>query len=115
MRTLIIFVVAVVLAWLAFGLFTFTVDETQSAVVKQFGEIRQSVVQNVVFLEDRLLHMDIQPAEIITVDKQRLTVDSFTMWRITNPQRFVERLNGIRSNAENRLDDIVYSIIRYVL
>jgi len=126
MRVVIIFAVVVLVLWFVFNLFTFSVDETQSAVVKQFGEIRQNVtepglhfktpfVQTVVYLEDRLLHMDIQPAEIITVDKQRLTVDSFTMWRISDPQRFVERLNGIRSNAEQRLDDIVYSIVRDVL
>ena len=126
MRILIIFAIVVAVAFVGFNLFTFSLDETQSAVVKQFGEIikteteaglhfKTPFVQTVVYLEDRLLHMDIQPAEIITVDKQRLTVDSFTMWRISDPQRFVERLFGSRTNAENRLDDIVYGVVRDVL
>lgn len=124
----IVFIIAGVLAllWIGFNLVTFTVDETQNAVVLQFGEIRQSIeepglyfktpfVQNVIFIEDRLLSVDIQPAPIITNDLQRLTVDSYTLWRIRDSRRFVERLQGVRSNAERRLDDIVYSLLRDVL
>ncbi len=72
-------------------------------------------IQNVVYLEDRLLSADIKPAPVITVDKQRLTVDSYTLWRISDPQRFVETMRGLRSNAEKRIDDIVYSLLRDVL
>lgn len=126
MRTLIVFAIVVALLWIAYGLFTFTVDETQQAVVLQFGEIVREVkepglhfktpfLQNVVYLEDRLLSMDIQPAPVITVDKQRLTVDSYTLWRIRDARRFVETMRGLRSNAEQRLDDIVYSLLRDVL
>jgi membrane protease subunit HflC len=49
------------------------------------------------------------------VDKQRLTVDSYTLWRIKDARRFVETMRGMRSNAEQRLDDIVYSLLRDVL
>ena len=126
MRMLIYFFVAVVLLLILFRLFTFSVDETQKAVVLQFGQIVRVVqepglhfkmpfLQNVVYLEDRLLSVDIKPAPIITVDKQRLTVDSYTLWRIRDPRRFVETMRGLRGNAEQRLDDIVYSLLRDVL
>lgn len=126
MRKLIYFFGVVVVLLIVYRLFTFAVDETQKAVVLQFGEIVRVVdkaglhfktpfLQNVVYLEDRLLSADIKPAPIITVDKQRLTVDSYTLWRIRDPRRFVETMRGLRSNAEQRLDDIVYSLLRDVL
>jgi membrane protease subunit HflC len=126
MRGLIPLLVVVVLGLVVYGLLTFTVDETQKAVVLEFGKIVRVVtepglyvktpfVQNVVYLEDRLLSVDIQPAPIITVDKQRLTVDSYTLWRIRDARRFMETMQGLRSNAEQRLDDIVYSLLRDVL
>ncbi|MBI1730649.1 protease modulator HflC [Candidatus Acetothermia bacterium] len=115
-----------VLAWIGFSLFSFTVDETQKAVVLEFGKIKRIVtdpglyfktpfVQNVVYVEDRLLSMDIKPAEIITVDKQRLTIDSYTLWRIADLQKFVQTVPGGRTQAETNLDNIVYGLLRDVL
>lgn len=123
MKSLIIFLVLVVLALISYWLFTFTVDETQKAVVLQFGEIvriveepglhfKTPLLENVVYLEDRLLSYDIRSAPVITVDKQRLTVDSYTLWRIQDARRFMETMRGLRSNAEQRLDDIIYSLLR---
>lgn len=127
MKSLIVFVVALVLAWVAYGFVTFSVDETQKAVVVQLGKIEKIVekpglyfktpfVQNIVYLEDRLLSQDIKSAEVLTVDKQRLTVDSYTLWRIRDPRLFVESTNGgVRETAEKALDDNVYSLLRDVL
>lgn len=126
MRSLIAFIVLIVLVWIGYGLFTFVVDETQKAVVVQFGEIMRVVeepglhfktpfVQEVIYLEDRLLTVDIKPTEGLTVDKQRITIDSYTLWRIGDPRLFVETLRGNRASAERRLDDIIYSLLRDAL
>jgi len=126
MRSLVIFVVVVAVLWIGYRLFTFTVDETQKAVVLQFGEIVRVVetpglhfkmpfVQSVVYLEDRLLSYDIKPAPIITADKQRLTVDSYTLWRIKDARRFVEKTKRVFATAERALDDNIYGILRDVL
>ncbi len=126
MKTLIAFLIGVILVVVGYRLCAFAVDETETAVVQQFGEIvgvqtepglyfKVPVIQNVVYLDDRLLSVDIKPAPVITVDKQRLTVDSYTLWRISDPQRFVETMRGLRGNAEKRIDDIVYSLLRDVL
>ena len=126
MKSLIVLLIAIVLALIGYWLFAFTVDETQKAVVLQFGEIvriveepglyfKTPLLQNVVYLEDRLLSYDIRPAPVITVDKQRLTVDSYTLWRIRDARRFTETMRGLRNNAEQRVDDIIYSLLRDVL
>lgn len=126
MKSLITFLIVAALVVSAWRMVAFTVDETQTAVVLQFGEIvkvakepglyfKKPLLENVVYIEDRLLSIDIKPAPVITVDKQRLTVDSYTLWRISEPQRFVETMRGLRGNAEKRIDDIVYSLLRDVL
>jgi membrane protease subunit HflC len=126
MRSLVVFLIVAVLGWIGFNLFTFTVDETKKAVVVQLGEIVRVVeepglhfktpfVQQVVYLEDRLLTVDIKPAEGLTVDKQRMTIDSYTLWRIKDPKLFVETLRGNLGSAERRLDDIIYSLLRDAL
>lgn len=126
MRGLTIVLLLIVGLWLGYSFTTFTVDETKKAVVLQFGEIVRVVeepglyfklpfLQSVLYLEDRLLSYDIQPAPVITVDKQRLTIDSYTLWRIADARRFIEKLKGNRLNAQSRLDDIIYSLLRDVV
>lgn len=126
MKILLAFILIVVAAVVGFNLFTFTVDETQKAVVLQFGQIvrvvetpglntKKPFLENVVYLEDRLLSVNIKPAPVITVDKQRLTIDSYTLWRIKDSRKFMETMRGVRFNAEQRLDDIIYSLLRDVL
>ena len=67
MKSLITFGVIAVLAVIAFGVFTFSVDETQTAVVRRFGEIvrvaeesglyfKLPFVHSVTYLEDRILN-----------------------------------------------------------
>jgi membrane protease subunit HflC len=126
MKTLIIAVVMFAVAFFGYRAFLFSVDETEKAVVLEFGKIvrvietpglyaKKPLIQNVTYLEDRLLSVDIKPAPVITVDKQRLTVDSYTLWRIKDARQFTETMRGLRNNAEQRLDDIIYSLLRDVL
>ncbi len=126
MKTLIATLILVTAVIVGYRAFLFSVDETEKAVVLEFGKIvrvietpglyaKKPLLQNVLFLDDRLLSMDIKPAPVITVDKQRLTVDSYTLWRIKDPRQFTETMRGLRNNAEQRLDDIIYSLLRDVL
>jgi modulator of FtsH protease HflC len=126
MKALVLVILAALLLIVGYRAFTVQVDETETGVILQFGEIRSVLdspglhfkkpfIQNAIFLDRRLLSTDIKPAPIITVDKQRLTVDSYTLWRISDARQFVETMRGLQSNAEQRLDDIVYSLLRDVL
>jgi len=126
MRKLVIFVGIVVVALIAFNLFTFTVDETKKAAVLRFGEIIRVVKQpglqlkipfinKVVYLDDRVLSYDIQPRDILTSDQKRLTIDNYAIWRVGEPQLFIEANGGRISTAQSRIDDIVYSDLRDVL
>lgn len=126
MKKLIVFGGIVVLLVIAYNLFTFTVDETQKAAVLRFGEIMRIVenpglnfkvpfINNVVYLEDRILNYDIQPRDIMTSDQKRLTIDNYAIWRVGEPQTFIEANAGNIASAQARIDDIVYSDLRDIL
>ena len=103
----------------------FTVHQTQQAIVLQFGnpvriveepgiDFKIPFVQDVVFIEKRILSLDAQPEEIITEDQKRMVVDVFTRYRITDPLEFIKAYTN-QLAAEDRLDTIVRSNLRVVL
>jgi modulator of FtsH protease HflC len=126
MKKVIVFVAAVVVLIIVYNLFTFSVDETQKAAVLRFGKIVRIVeqpglnfkipfIQNVVYLDDRVLNYDIQPRDVLTSDQKRLVIDNYAIWRVGDPQAFIEATGGRLSNAQSRIDDIVYSDLRNIL
>ena len=123
MKKLLTFLMVVLVILLAYNFFTFTVDETKTAVVKQFGEVvkiskepglhfKMPFVQNVIYLEDRILSYDIEPRKLITSDKKHLLVNNYALWKIDDPLKFVQSMSGQRTLAQTRIDDIVYSNLR---
>jgi membrane protease subunit HflC len=101
---------------------TFVVDETELAIVTQFGEYKRSAtrpglyfkapfVHTVHKMEARVLSSDAAPAEYLTTDKKRLVADPVTRWKIVDPLTFFKTVHD-ESGAKSRLDDIVYSELR---
>ena len=100
----------------------FTVHITQSAVLLELQKPKEIItepglyfkipfMQNVKYFSKQLLDNDSPPAEVITRDKKNLLIDNFSLWRITNPLKFLETVRSI-NGARARLDDIVYSDLR---
>jgi membrane protease subunit HflC len=103
----------------------FTVDETEQAIILQFGnpvatvqqpglKIKSPFIQNVIFFEKRILSSDALPQEYLTADKKRLVVDHVTRWKITDPLIFFKAVTT-EAGARARLDDIVFSELRQEL
>lgn len=115
-----------VLAGLVVSLGTFfTVYETQQALVLQFGapkrvirtpglHVKVPFVQNVVYVDRRILALDTQPEEVIASDQKRLVVDAFARFRITDPILFYQAL-GSEQAARSRLGTVLNSSLRQVL
>lgn len=130
MKSLFLFIGLIVVALIGFNLFTFTVDETEVALVLQFGDVKQVVVdpglyfkvpflQNVIHFDARLQVYDVQPREIIISDpvvgQLRLLIDNYALWRVNKPQKFAEAVRGNYNVAQTRLDDLIFSNVRNVL
>lgn len=97
----------------------FVVGEHQQAVVLRFGLFVKSVrdpglhmkipiIQQVTVYDKRLLGYDVAPTEIVTKDKRTLLVDSFSKWRITDPEAFYKRVRN-EINARGRIKDVIFS------
>ena len=88
-------------------------DSSARLAVKQGAGLYMKIpfLQQVNLLEDRILEYDSEPTDIVTKDKKHLLVDNFARWRIVNPLLFVQAVRT-EHEAQTRLDDIIYSILR---
>jgi len=114
-----------VLAGLVAYLSLFTVKEINQAIVLQFGDPKKIIstpglqvkipfIQNVVFLDRRILSLDPAPEEVIASDQKRLIVDAFARFKITDPLKFYISVGNERV-ARSRLATIINSRLRSVL
>ncbi len=118
-------ILAVAMAFLGAGAM-FTVHQTQQAIVLQFGDLRQIIsepglkfkipfIQDVVYLDKRVLALDPpRPEEIIASDQRRLVVDSFVRFRISDSLRFFQTVGSERV-ARERVAVVLNSSLRRVL
>jgi membrane protease subunit HflC len=58
---------------------------------------------------------DLPVSNVITMDKKNMVADSFVLWRVTDPQLFIQTLAGSIPNAEARIGNIVYNSMKNVI
>jgi membrane protease subunit HflC len=121
---LILGVLAVIIGILAYSAL-FTVHQTQHAIVLQFGAIKQvysepglkvkmPFIQDVRYVERRVLNLDPPVLTIQLIDQRRLQVDSFVRYRITDPETFI-RTAISEEQFGSRLETIVNNSVRAVM
>ncbi|MBO9419833.1 MULTISPECIES: protease modulator HflC [Stappiaceae] len=121
MRSGILGIVVVVIGFLLYTSI-FVVNPTQQALVLQLGRVDRVIqepgpqlkypfVQNVVYLDKRILDLNMSPQEVIAADLKRLVVDAFARYRISNPVLFYQRVNNIPT-ANQRLSTFLQSSLR---
>ena len=109
----------------AIYLSVFVVKEINQAIVLQFGDPKRIIstpglqvkipfIQNVVFLDRRILSLDPAPEEVIASDQKRLIVDAFARFKIVDPLKFYISVGNERV-ARSRLATIINSRLRSVL
>ena len=114
-----------VLAGLVAYLSLFTVKEINQAIVLQFGDPKRVIaepglqvkipfIQNVVFIDRRILSLDPAPEEVIASDQKRLIVDAYARFKIVDPLKFYISVGDERV-ARSRLATIINSRLRSVL
>ena len=123
MKKIILPIIAVIAVTTFFSIFI--VKEVNQAIVLQFGDPKRIIskpglnfklpfIQNVVFLDKRILNLDTPPEEVIASDQKRLIVDAFARFQIVDPLKFYISVGDERV-ARSRLSTIINSRIRSVL
>ena len=104
----------------------FTVNQTQQALVLQFGEPKRTIqepglaikmpfIQDVVYYEKRVLSLIPQDAEeVILSDQKRLQVDAYARYQISDPLLFYQTVRN-ELGARGRLEAIIDSSVRRAL
>ncbi len=103
----------------------FVVQQTQQALVLRFGAINRVItdpglkfkmpfIDTVIILDNRVLDLDLPAQEVLASDQNRLSVDAFARYRITNPLLFFQTVNNI-NGANAQLSRIANSSIRNTL
>ncbi|POF28684.1 protease modulator HflC [Roseibium marinum] len=121
MRSGILAVILVIVAVLGY-MSIFIVNPTQQALVLQLGRIidtkieagpyfKYPFIQNVVYIDKRILNLNMPPLEPISSDKKRLVVDAFARYKIINPVLFYQRVQNVPT-ANRRLSTLLQSSLR---
>ena len=110
-----------------FGLLSsfFTVDQTQQALILQFGEPKRLInkpglnfkipfIQDVTFFDKRVLSLVSKDSEeVILADQKRLEVDTYSRFKIIDPLLFFQTVRS-EFGARQRLESIIDSSVRRV-
>lgn len=103
----------------------FVVDQRQFGVVYALGQIKEVITepglnfklpppfQNVTYLDKRLLTLDSTDAEpMLTAEKQRVVIDWYVRWRVTEPTQYIRNV-GLDENAgANQLNRVVRNALQ---
>lgn len=94
--------------------------ENQYKLIRQFGRVERVIstsglsfkipfIESVDVIPNQLLLYDLPASDVITSDKKTMIVDSYVLWQVDDPLKFAQTLSGSVSNAERRIDTIVYN------
>ena len=125
MKKWIIAIVIVLLLIIVGSSSVYTIREDQYACTVRFSKIIDTTdeaglhfkvpfVDSVKYFSSATQFYDIPPSEVLTSDKQNMTVDCYILWSISDPKLFYQTL-GTKSVAEQRLDALTYNELKTVM
>ena len=125
MKKKILLIAAAVLLVIVLANSVYTVRENQYACRVQFSKIVDTTseaglhfkipfIENIKYFTKATQLYDIPPSEVLTSDKQNMTVDCYILWQISDPLKFYQTL-GSSSVAEDRLNNLTYNELQTVM
>lgn len=110
-------------ALILFCSFTVVTQKNEFSVIKQFGSIvriekeaglsfKIPFIQSVSKIDNTMLYYDLAKSDVITSDKKTMIVDSYVIWRVVDPEKYMKTLSGSNTNAEGRLNTVVYNAVK---
>jgi membrane protease subunit HflC len=124
-RSILLGVVALVIALIGINASAFTVNQYEAAIVLRLGELKHVIqtpglnfkmplVDNVVFLDKRVLNFDAPAQELLTADQKRVVISAFVRYQIIDPYTFY-RVGRTTDNAEGQIRSVLGSTLRTVI
>ena len=125
MKTKTILIIIAILALIGLTNSLYTVAENEYACTVRFSKIidttdeaglhfKAPFIDSVKYFTKATQLYDIPPSEVLTSDKQNMTVDCYILWSISDPKLFYQTL-GSTGVAEDRLDNLTYNELKTVM
>ena len=125
MKTKTILIIIAILALIGLTNSLYTVAENEYACTVRFSKIidttdeaglhfKMPFIDSVKYFTKATQLYDIPPSEVLTSDKQNMTVDCYILWSISDPKLFYQTL-GSTGVAEDRLDNLTYNELKTVM
>ena len=121
MKKTIIIVTSLILILIILTSFTVVTYENEYKLIKQFGKVNRGIsfklpfIENVDTLPKNIILYDLATSDVITKDKKAMVADSYVLWKITDPLKFAQSLSSSISNAESRIDTVVYNALKTII
>ena len=125
-RSLVVALAGLVIVVIVAGSSLFTVDQTEQALVTQFGRpvrlitapglhVKIPFVQTVIPFDRRLLDYELPPEEATLGDQRRLRVDGFVRFRIVDPLKYYQAVGPTEDGIRVRINAVASSSLLRVL
>ena len=123
LKTLVVIIALLIIITIASSLYV--VQENEYACAVRFSKIiatndspglyfKTPFVDSIRTFPKAIMYYDISPSEVLTADKQNMTVDSYVLWRVAEPLKFFQTL-GTVNVAEERLDTLTYNAFKNIM
>ncbi|MEE9266700.1 MAG: SPFH domain-containing protein, partial [Gammaproteobacteria bacterium] len=118
-----VILVLLAIAAIIVSMSVFTVDERETAINLQLGEVVRAdyepglhfklpLVQEVLKFDKRIQNLDSDPELYLTLEKKNVKVDSFVKWRIKAGVRYYTSTGGSPIRASNRLSAVIQKSLK---
>lgn len=118
-----IFALIIVVIYIVINSCLIVCHEDEYKLVRQFGRVDRTItnaglfvkiplIESVDTIPRQILLYDLPVSDVITSDKKTMIVDCYVLWRVTDPLVFAQTLSHSVSNAENRIDQLVYNAMK---
>lgn len=122
---LIVVLIAIAASFITNSIFVVT-EPNEFIVIQQFGKIvavttepglsyKLPFIQVTRSIPKDIRLYDLPISDVITKDKKTMVADSFVLWQVSDPTKFIQTLNGSVSNSEARIGNIVYNSMKNVI
>lgn len=117
---LLIFLILFFIGWIVLSSCMVITNQNEYIIVKEFGEIKSiktepglsfkaPIIQTKTSIPKDLRLYDLSASDVITSDKKTMIVDSYVLWKVTDPKKFIQTLSASTKNTEGRIDTIIYN------
>ncbi len=113
-------VIIIVVAAIILGNSLYTVHQKEYVAVRQFGKIVKvesdpglkmitPFVQSTQRINAATKIYDIPASDVITKDKKSMITDTYVLWKVVDPVKYIQSLNALDARAQERIEAAVYN------